>query len=448
MQKIQVSNNYKKDSQGLTEKTLQSNFNQLTEVNKILKSKIFDFYTIFEISKELNSNLKLKEFLDRFLRFCTAQLEAEWAVILTQEKFHQKRFIYFKSWGKKLKDGVELGPKSHLLKILKSQPKPQFLEEVLRELKSLNLAKKSLCEKRFLEKLKPELVVPLLTKEKIRAILFLSKKSSGLPFFESDLEFLELLSEKAAVALENGLLYQSEKIVNQKLKRTQKQLIQAEKLAALSKLSASIAHEVNNPLGIIKNYISILLTKKQDTKSKKNLKIIKEEVDRIANILRELIDFHRPTGKKQRLCDIVSLVNETCDLVERQFQDKNILMVKKFYVDQAQIFGQPDELKQVFLNLLLNSTDSMPQGGKIQIKLSEKNDSYRIEFSDTGKGIPQKNINKIFEPFFTTKSEVKSLGLGLWISYGIIEKHKGSIKALSNGKSGSAFTIEFPAKKI
>lgn len=458
-------------SKDIVEQTIQSKLSQLTEVNKILKRKIFDFYTIFEIGKELNSNLKLKDLLDKFLGFCIVQTGAEWAVILTQERPHKKRFLYFKSYGKSIKKQIGLDSKSLLFEILKSQPKPQFLEEIQIELKSKAGNKKSFFERKFLEELKPELIVPLLTKGKIRGVLFLSKKSSGLPFFESDLEFLGLLSEKGAVALENALLYQSEKIVNQKLKKTQKQLIQAEKLAALSKLSAKVAHEVNNPLGIIKNYISILLTKKlnaghlrvdqkiDDKENKKNLmvrrmlRIIKEEVERIANILRELMELHRPKNKKPQLYDLVHLINQTCDLVEQQFKNKKISLVKKFYTGKARIVGYPDELKQVFLNLLLNSKDFMPDGGKIYIKLSKKNDDFKLEFSDTGKGISQKDLNEIFEPFFTTKSKTKGLGMGLWISRSIIEKHKGSIKAKSSRyrsrdrNSGATFIIKLPCRK-
>jgi len=446
-------------SKDIVEQTIQSKLSQLTEVNKILKRKIFDFYTIFEIGKELNSNLKLKDLLDKFLGFCIVQTGAEWAVILTQERPHQKRFLYFKSYGKSIKKQIGLDSKSLLFEILKSQPKPQFLEEIQIELKSKAGNKKSFFEKKFLEELKPELIVPLLTKGKIRGVLFLSKKSSGLPFFESDLEFLGLLSEKGAVALENALLYQSEKIGNQKLKKTQKQLIQAEKLAALSKLSAKVAHEVNNPLGIIKNYISILLTKKIKRESKKNLtiqrmlRIIKEEVERIANILRELMELHRPKNKKPQLTDLVHLINQTCDLVEQQFKNKKISLVKKFYTDKARIVGYPDELKQVFLNLLLNSKDFMPDGGKIYVKLSKKNDDFKLEFSDTGKGISQKDLNEIFEPFFTTKSKTKGLGMGLWVSRSIIEKHKGSIKAKSSRyrsrdrNSGATFIIKLPCRK-
>lgn len=446
-------------SKDIVEQTIQSKLSQLTEVNKILKRKIFDFYTIFEIGKELNSNLKLKDLLDKFLGFCIVQTGAEWAVILTQERPHQKRFLYFKSYGKSIKKQIGLDSKSLLFEILKSQPKPQFLEEIQIELKSKAGKKKSFFERKFLEELKPELIVPLLTKGKIRGVLFLSKKSSGLPFFESDLEFLGLLSEKGAVALENALLYQSEKVVNQKLKKTQKQLIQAEKLAALSKLSAKVAHEVNNPLGIIKNYISILLTKKIKRESKKNLtvrspkdsskmlRIIKEEVERIANILRELMELHRPKNKNPQLTDLVHLINQTCDLVEQQFKNKKISLVKKFYTDKARIVGYPDELKQVFLNLLLNSKDFMPDGGKIYVKLSKKNDDFKLEFSDTGKGISQKDLNEIFEPFFTTKSKTKGLGMGLWISRSIIEKHKGSIKAKSSRNSGATFIIKLPCRK-
>jgi len=435
---------------------LQTKLDRLSEVNRLLKRKIFDFYTIFEISRQLNSTLDLNELLENILSACLSQLSPKWVMIFCQKEPKDKKLSLVKSAGENLstesestsgqevKITLDLNP--HFISFLKESNRPLFFDEIERE-SGFNA-----WEKRKWSRYKrfgAELLVPLVLKEKLIGILLLSRKISDSLYFENDLEFLDLLSNQAAVAVENALLYQSEKNINCELRKTQRQLIQTEKLAALGKLSASIAHEINNPLGIIKNYLEILSRRLsaeggKEKKAQKDLQIIKEEIDRIAKILYQLLEFHRPRLKKPISVDLVSLLTHTINLVEKQFKNKNITFIKSFPDKISPVNGYPDELKQVFLNLLLNSKDFMHRGGEISVSLSEKEGEIEIEFSDTGCGIPPKNKSKIFEPFFTTKLDGKGLGLGLWVCYGIIERHRGTITLEKKDGRGTAFLIRLP----
>ena len=430
---------------------VQTILDRLSEVNRLLKRKIFDFYTIFEISRQLNSTLDLNELLENILSACLSQLSPKWVMIFCQKESKDKKLSLVRSTGEicsaegvstsaqEAKITLDLNP--CFISLLKESNRPLFLDEIEKE-SGFNA-----WEKRKWIRLKrfgAELLVPLVLKEKLIGILLLSKKISDSLYFENDLEFLDLLSNQAAVAVESALLYQSEKNANWELRKTQKQLIQTEKLAALGKLSASIAHEINNPLGIIKNYLEILSRKLKGRSTQKDMQIIKEEIDRIAKILYQLLEFHRPRLKKPISVDLVSLLTHTINLVEKQFKNKDILLVKNFPDKIPEVNGYPEELKQVFLNLLLNSKDFMPRGGEISISLSEKEKEIEIEFSDTGCGIPRRNKNRIFEPFFTTKADGKGLGLGLWICYGIIERHQGSITLEKKEGGGATFLVRLP----
>jgi signal transduction histidine kinase len=291
---------------------------------------------------------------------------------------------------------------------------------------------------------KPEAVVPMVIKDNLRGILLLSEKTSGLPYKDDDLEFLSILVNQVAVAVENTLLYQSEKNVNSELNKAQQQLAQAEKLAALGQLSAAIAHEVNNPLGIIKNYLVILSqSMKKTDKGWSHLKVVKEEVDRIARIIKQLLDFYHPKSENKTLTDIGFLLEDTLSFVEEQFSKNKIWIAKKIASNLPMVEVFPDELRQVFLNLLMNSRDSMPKGGKIEVSARLEKDRLEIEFKDTGSGIEEKDLQHIFEPFYTTKD--KGSGLGLWISNEIIKRHGGEIKVKNReDKKGTCFNLILP----
>jgi len=432
----------KSSSFDLMESLEKKKINHLIQSHQRLKRKIFDFYTIFDLTRDLNSLLDLPSLLDSILYTCITQLEVKGAAIIIQKNPRSKKLDLLKTRGLERGKMISFKTDSPLMDLMKKSQKPLFFADLAKTLEShsTDMAK--------LRLLKAEVIVPLIIKEKISGILVITSKITSRVFDEDDLEFLFVLVNQAAVAVENAMLYQSEKDSYLELKKTQRQLIYTERLAALGQLSAKLAHEINNPLGIIKNYLTILCRSlKEKDKRKEHIRCIKGEVNRITKIIKQLFEFHRPKKEKPRKVDLLSLVNETLNLVQDQFSQKKIRIIRNFCKKVTPIAAYPDQLKQVFLNLLMNAKDFMPQGGKVYVSLSNKKDSIEMEFADTGCGIDQKNLNKVFDPFFTTKSEDRGLGLGLWISYGIISKHGGTISAKNSEKGGASFVISLPRKK-
>ncbi len=428
-------------SSDLLESLENKKVNHLVQTHQRLKRKIFDFYTIFDLTRSLNSLLELPSLLDNILYTCITQLEVKGAAIIIQQNPRAKKLDLAKIRGLEVQKKISFKVDSPLMYLLKESQKPLFLSDLVMSLKpgSPDLAK--------LKLLRAEVVVPMFIKEKISGILTITKKIPSRFFDQDDLEFLSILANQAAVAVENAMLYQSEKNSYLVLKKTQEQLVHTERLAALGQLSASLAHEINNPLGIIKNYLTILCRSlKEKDDRKEYIRHIKSEVNRISKIIKQLFEFHRPKREKPGKVDLFSLLNEVLSLVEEQFSQKEISIIRNFPKRVSPITAFPDQLKQVFLNLLMNSKDFMPGGGTIYVSLSDRKDSTEIEFADTGCGIPRENLNKVFDPFFTTKSHDKGLGLGLWICYGIIAKHGGTMSVKNREEDGVSFVISLPRK--
>lgn len=450
------------ESVDILKNVIENKVNQLTESNRRLKRKIFDLYTVFEVSRKLGSTLDIDALLEAMLLSLIAQVGLNGAAILIQRDPHKEELSMFKIKGIDLKEHPDFAEfkfrqNSDLSKLLLSENGPLLLDEILAHINKgspdfvLTSSRSSAPgpkdwrkEIKVLEALECELCIPLISKNQIRGILTITEKTSGLPFTDSDLEFLSVLSSQFTVAVENAIFYESQKNMNVELRRTQKQLIQAEKLAALGQLSASIAHEINNPLGIIKNYLLILSeSMKNDDRNQSNLKLVKEEVDRIARTVRSLLDFCRPKNEDMSTLDIVEIINQIVALVEKQFLREKCVIKKDLPQNLPRVKGFNDEIKQVFLNLLMNAKDSMPQEGEVLVLARRNEDTLEIEFSDTGCGISEENIPKVFEPFFTTKEEGKGTGLGLWICYEIIQRHGGTIVAKSKDQ-GTSFLITLP----
>ncbi len=432
------------ESVDLFRNAMEYKINRLTLANRRLKQKIFDLYTIIELSRKLNSVLDLEVLLAQMLSSLVDQLGTRSIAIFLRRDPKQDKLTLFKFIGgtrpqsSTKRDQPQLSLGGKLCRLFFSKKEPLLLEEIQ------SLVKVDIPEIRILQNLECKLCLPLISREELVGILILGPKKTNRRFTDGDLEFISVLTDLLTVAVENAILYENQKKINAKLKRTQRQLIQSEKLAALGQLSASLAHEINNPLGIIKNYILILSESlNQDDLNHHNLMMIKEEVDRIARIVKSLLDFSRPEKNKVALLNLSSIVKQTIMLIEKEFLTKNIRIKTHLPEDLCQVMGWEDQLKQVFLNLLVNSKDFMPQGGEITISARNTDQGVEIEFADTGPGIPDENICRIFEPFFTTKQEGKGTGLGLWICYGIMQKHGGTIRA-KRKKTGTSFVLTWP----
>jgi PAS domain S-box-containing protein len=229
-----------------------------------------------------------------------------------------------------------------------------------------------------------------------------------------------------------------------KLKRAQSQLIQSARLAALGKLSAGIAHEINNPLSIISGHAQILRMEKSPDRAglKKTVEIIEKQVERASSITDQLLQFSKRIKPRLKRSDVNETLKDTLVLLKQQLSQDKIKIVKQ--LSSKHVFIQADslQLQQVFLNLIVNASHAMPNGGTLTINTMVKDGNLEIKFTDTGCGIPERNLSKLFEPFFTTKKD--GTGLGLSIAYGIIKAHEGDIKVRSEEGKGTTFIIILP----
>lgn len=224
---------------------------------------------------------------------------------------------------------------------------------------------------------------------------------------------------------------------------------QAEKLAALGALAAGLAHELNNPIGIISSRIEIMLL---DAESEplprevtEDLRVLHRHAQRVARIAQGLLSFSRQSSERRGPVDLNHLVEETLLLMEKQVVKEGIAVKRALAPDLPPVWGDDNALQQVMLNLLSNARDALPEGGEIAVETGPspgQPGAVRLIVSDTGPGIPPDVLPKIFDPFFTTKSE--GTGLGLSISYGIVRDHKGTVDVQSRPGEGTTFILTFP----
>ncbi|MCP4583403.1 MAG: GAF domain-containing protein [candidate division Zixibacteria bacterium] len=422
--------------------SLANQISRLSDANRRLRRKIFDHYTVFEISRHLSSMLDTESLIDAILLTCLGQMGVEGAVIyLVDNKSEYLSAPHAKGIDNEGLNGIKIAYDSDLVKAFLLKGKPLTSLELLSHIDDdTNINELS----RFLD---IKLAAPLLMKDRLLGILFLPGKISKANYYENDLEFLSLLMNQLSVALENAQLYEREREINEKLQNTQKLLVETEKMAALGKLSASIAHEVNNPLGIISNYLQILAIRKvPDDVYENYIKILKEEVDRIARIVRQLLAFYRHHQQQVAELDINVVIAESVALLSHQLSTANINIFIDIKKNIPKLQGSSEKLKQVFLNLIMNAKDFMPNGGDIEIIARANKTDIIIDISDSGPGIEPKNLAKVFEPFFTTK-EKEGTGLGLSVCYGIIQWHQGTITVSNNKRGGAKFTITLPIER-
>ena len=232
------------------------------------------------------------------------------------------------------------------------------------------------------------------------------------------------------------------------LQETHRQYLHAEKLSAIGKLSASIAHEFNNPL---QGILSILKGLKKrailEPEDRDLLDSAIVESDRIKELIRSLQDFNRPSSGRKILLDVRQSLDSMLLLHKSDFKNKRITVRREYAADLPQIMAVPDQIKQVFLNLLTNAADACQQpGGEITVSTHMEGDRVAVSIRDTGIGIQPEEMERIFQPFYTTKQAVKGTGLGLSVSYGIVKHHGGEIRVTSEPGMGSTFTVMLPVQ--
>ena len=309
-------------------------------------------------------------------------------------------------------------------------------------------------EQKILEETNINFIFPLLAMNRIIGLICIGPKSSNESINDYEIELLKIFLGQAALAFENAYLYRQQKERFRKMYR-------ADRLATLGQLAAGAAHEIRNPLTSIRSTIQYFKKDFKDQTKAKMFDGIIEEVDRINKIIEGLLSFSKPTKPEIEQVDLEKLLNQTFNLVSTTTDKRKIEMNLSFNVDEKFIRADPSQLKQVFLNLIMNSIEAMKDGGIINIVtelkrrviqlIPESRYSFYISFQDTGEGIPRENLEHLFDPFFTTKKD--GTGLGLSICYSIIHQHQGDIEIESFTKDekpenhGTKVTVTLPILK-
>lgn len=236
-------------------------------------------------------------------------------------------------------------------------------------------------------------------------------------------------------------------------RRLEQQLFESEKLAAVGRLAATVAHEINNPLEAIKNALYLLVTRTpEDDRNRPFLEIASKETDRVSGVIRQILGFYRPEATRVPT-DVNQVLSESLALLERHFRQHRVVVVCNLDRSLPSVIASGDQLRQVFLNLFLNAQEAMPGGGELHVVTQPSRESdgeflagryVLIQVRDTGVGIAEEDLQRIFEPFFSTKRDQRGTGLGLWVSQGIVRQHGGQIKVRSWPGRGTTFTIALP----
>jgi two-component system NtrC family sensor kinase len=260
-----------------------------------------------------------------------------------------------------------------------------------------------------------------------------------LPMEITSREVLDMTGQVTAVV---SVLHDLTEIRELERRRVEQQLFESEKLAAVGRLAASIAHEVNNPLEAIKNALYLMQSGSEGDKNARFLQIARKETERVSHIIRQMLGFARSSGEVDWV-DVNQVLEETMVLLEKKLKQSHIDVDVKFDQFLPPIRARADQLRQVFLNLLINAQQAIQGEGRISIATSRYEQALQpsiyIQVSDTGIGIAEDDLTRIFEPFFSTGK--KGTGLGLWVTQDIVRQHGGRIEVNSEPGKGTTFSI-------
>jgi len=287
--------------------------------------------------------------------------------------------------------------------------------------------------------------VPLISKEKLIGIIVVDNPCSSKPFTDDNTAFLQLFAHQAGMAMENSMLYNQVQEANSSLRTVREQLIHGERMAAIGEMATNLVHELKNPLITIGGFAGRLVKAlPEDSRELRYAETIERETAHLEKMLTDILVFSRKPTICYNQCDLIGIIKDGLEGCAATMEDRNIL-VKPFLGEGPwTVLGDAQQLRQVFLNLLLNAADAMPEGGSIEIKAQKiypDADYITISIADTGGGVPAEIQHMIFNPFFTTKRH--GTGLGLSIIKRILQNHNGSI-SVSNSDQGAVFNINLP----
>ncbi len=293
------------------------------------------------------------------------------------------------------------------------------------------------------------IVYPLYADAGLLGVLNVNRVGRPEQFTAADLRYAAVFCSQISQAIRNAELYRRLGERLKEIQGMQAQLVRSERLAAVGQLSAGIAHEINNPLGGIMGFAEMLLKSGLSGQQREDAETILRESRRLRDIVQDLLRFGRGGMGKSEPVDLAGALESALRLAAFELRRAGIAVERSLAPGLPKVRGDGGQLQQVFLNVVMNACHAMEggKGGRLRVLASAADGRVTLRFEDNGTGIPVENLDRIFEPFFTTKPSGKGTGLGLSVSYGIIQEHKGTIRAENVPGGGAAFVVELPAMR-
>jgi len=422
-------------------------------LSQSLEERFQELKALFEVSTLVNSEIELSLILDMISKTVLDSLRGDRSSLLFYEK-DRKKLICVSAHGvlsDKIKN-TELDPDESVAGWVMAHGEPLLLGEELQKDKFKNFIPKD-------EKIVSSLSVPLKVKNEVIGVLNVSSLREERKFNEVDLKLVSIFAQNALVSIEKAELYQEVKKqagvlkeTLEDLKKTHTQLIQSEKMRALGDLAGGIVHDFNNILGIITGRAELLLKQAKEEESIKGLMLIEQVANDGAEKIRRLQEYTK-IGKESIFIkvDLNKILQQVAEITSFKWKDEASARGFNINIDMdlkeiSPVAGNPSELREVFVNLLLNAIEALPHGGRITLNTWMENGCVLVSVKDDGIGMKDEVKSKIFEPFFTLKGD-KGTGLGLTIVNGIVSKHQGSITVDSEPGKGTCITLKFPVSR-
>jgi signal transduction histidine kinase len=421
--------------------------------DKLLSGRKYDYQkTLLGMSHDITSVIRLKELINLIISnfLSTIKVKEISFIIFDDEKQKYKSApCDIKTEGRYKK--IEFDIRSPIAHWLKSNKDILVRDEIESEIDKNYFPKTDKSRFIGLQHLRDELErlgmavwIPVISKDKMTAIICLGYKQAGDMYTDEDIGLFKTVANHVAVALENSVMYSTIAKQYEELKLTKDKLSQADKLASLGSMAAGMAHEIKNPLSSMKVFSQLLHDRYDDPEfRKKFIEIMPKEISRIDRIVEGLLSFARSPEPQLFQVDIKEIMDEVLEDLKGNIEKTEIKVTKK--IVPTKILADKDQLSRAFLNIILNAIQAMPGGGSLIIETSVVESPARslvVRINDTGHGISQDHLKHIFDPFFTTKHY--GTGLGLAITHGIITAHKGAIDIESHVDAGTSVTITLP----
>ncbi len=405
-------------------------------------------HTLVELGKRMTLTKNINDLLTWITRTVTTNVGVSYTRIFLWDD-EKKEYEYRKGYGleRRQQHDIRLDEESPLIKHLKKVKEPVLKEELLNEFKIKKTEQYNEAEK-YIRNTGAELIVPAFIKERMNGFMTLGTKNNGRIYTPEDIDMFRILAGQAALAIENAEFYN-------KVKQSEAMLVQAAKMSSIGQMAAGFAHNINNPFCGIQLNAQMLssfidgensISDEKRSKMRNALELIMGNAEKGSGIVDSIMRFSKPGTGKKRIAEMREIISESLKLAESKIKGGRV-EVNTDIEEGINILGEDVQLEQVFMNILTNAVDSVVENGrekKIFIKaVRDKKKNAVVEIIDTGHGLSKDVVGQVFDYFFTTKRNAGT-GLGLALSYQIINSHGGSITAANSKDGGAVFTVTLP----